>query len=202
MTSSEPTHAATVDPRAIESFDGDPDLEQTHRNMVEAGHRVEDIIEIDYFGFSAEQNWYFPGQSKVPEDQKQYLVIKKMNEGDKAKYQKSTNRDIRIQRTTGDARMSVDAVQERHELIRISVVGAHVKRRMADGTLRFDDKRPDLIVKDWLEKGNPDHVQELERFIRDLNPWMKTEMSTDEIDKEIERLQELKREKAEEEAGN
>lgn len=197
MTSADPTH----DQRAIESFDNDPDIEATHRNMAASGHRIEDVVEIDYFGFASEEKWYFPGQSRVPEDQKQYLLVKKMNEGDKGRYQRKTNRDIRIQRTTGDARMSVDAVEERHELIRISVVGAHVKMRQQDGTLRFDDKRPDQVVKGLLENGDPDIVQQLEKFIRDLNPWMRTEMSVEEIDKEIERLEEIKREKAEEEAG-
>lgn len=197
MTSAQPTY----DPRSVESFDGDPDLEQTHRNMVESGHRVEDIVEIDYFGFASEEKWYFPRQEKLPEDQKQYLLIKKMNEGDKAKYQRKTNKDIRIQRTTGDARMSVDAVEERHELIRLSVVGARVKLRQPDGTLRFDDKKPSVIVANLLDNGDPDVVQQLERFIRELNPWMRTDMSVEEIDKEIARLEEIKKEKADEEAG-
>lgn len=197
MTSAEPTY----DPRSIETFDGDPDLEQTHRNMVESGHRVEDVVEIDYFGFASEEKWYFPGQDKLPKEHKQYLLIKKMNEGDKAKYQRKTNKDIRIQRTTGDARMSVDAVEERHELIRISVVGARVKMRDHTGKLRFDDKKPDIVVRNLLDNGDPDVVQQLERFIRDLNPWMRTDMSIEEIDKEIARLEEIKKEKADEEAG-
>lgn len=189
------------DEKAIQSFDNDPTLEATHRNMADSGHRVEDVQEIDYFGFSSEERWYFPKQDRLPEEHKQYLVIKRMSEGDKARFQKTTNRDIRIQRTTGDARMSVDAVAERHELIRISVVGAHVKLRGPDGQLRFDDKKPDVIISRLLDGGDPDVVQQLEKAIRDLNPWMRTEMSDEEIDKEIERLQEIKREKAEEEAG-
>lgn len=192
---------SAYDQQDVSSFDNDTDLEQTHKNMIDSGHRVEDTVEIDYFGFSSDERWYFPGQAKLPEDQKQYLTVQKMNEGAKAKYQKSTNRDIRIQRTTGDARMSVDAVEERHQLIRISVTGAHVKRRLPDGTLRFDDKKVERLISEWLEGGNPDHVQDLEKFIRELNPWMRTDMSTEEIDNEIERLQDLKREKADLEAG-
>lgn len=194
--------SAQYDEQAIQTFEDDPSLEQTHRNMAESGHRVEDVVEINYFGFSSTERWYFPGQSRIPDDRKQYLVVKKMSEGDKARFQKTTNRDIRIQRTTGDARMSMDAVAERHELIRISVTDARVMMPGPDGKLRFDDKKVEVVVKNLLDNGDPDVVQQLEKFIRELNPWMRADMSVEEIDKEIERLQEIKREKADEEAGN
>lgn len=193
----------TPQDEALKTFDGDTNLERTHANMVASGHTLEDKVEYDFFGFDSEERWYFPGQDKVAEEDKQYFVVSKMNEGKKADYQSKTTQDVRIQRTTGDARFRMDASAERHTLIQLSVVGARVKlRSKASGQLEFHNGDHKQLLKKWLENGNPDHVQKLEQFIRDLNPWMRNEMSVEEIDKEIERLEELKKERAEAEAGN
>lgn len=193
----------TPQDEALRSFDDDKSLERTHANMAASGHAVEDKVEYDFFGFASEERWYFPGQDKLPADERQYFIVSKMNEGKKAEYQSKTTNDVRIQRTTGDARFRMDPSTERHTLINLSVTGARVKVRGKNtGELEWHSGDHRQLLKKWLDNGNPDHVQKLEKFIRELNPWMASEMEVEEIDKEIERLEELKKERREAEAGN
>lgn len=193
----------TPQDEATRTFEDDSNLERTHQNMVASGHAVEDKVEYDFFGFAAEERWYFPGQDSVPEEERQYFIVAKMNEGKKAEFQSKTTNDVRIQRTTGDARFRMDPSTERHTLITLSVTGARVKlRNKSTNELEWHNGDHRQLLKRWLDNGNPDHVQKLEQFIRNLNPWMTTEMDVEEIDKEIERLEELKKERKEAETGN
>lgn len=192
----------TPQDEGLRTFDNDTSLERTHANMAASGHAVEDKVEYDFFGFESEERWYFPGQDKLPEDEKQYFIVTKMNEGKKAEYQSKTTNDVRIQRTTGDARFKMDPSAERHTLVKLSVTGARVKlRSKSNGQLEWHMGDHRKVLDNFLANGNPDHVQKLEQFIRDLNPWMRSEMDVEEIDAEIERLEELKKERKEAEAG-
>jgi hypothetical protein len=56
-------------------------------------------------------------------------------------------------------------------------------------------------LEQLLEHFNPKVIQDLEFFIRTKNPWMQADMDLDEIDKEIGRLETLRRQKLDEEAG-
>src|SRR5690625_634246 len=181
----------TPNDEAVRTFEDDPSLERTHQNMIASGHQVEDKVEYDFFGFASEERWYFPGQERLPDDEKQYFIVAKMNEGKKAEFQSKTTNDVRIQRTTGDARFRMDPSTERHQLIKLSVTGARVKlRNKSTGELEWHTGDHRKLLDNFLSNGNPDHVQKLEQFIRDLNPWMRSEMDVEEIDKEIERLEE------------
>src|SRR4051812_3892522 len=64
----------------------------------------------DYFGFAETQRWYFP-------DGKQYIEFQRMNEGERARFQKMTTRDVTVIRGSGDAKVKMDPATERHELI-------------------------------------------------------------------------------------
>jgi hypothetical protein len=124
----------------------------------------------------------------------QFFECKVMNEGDKTKFQKSTNQDLTIGRDQ-TAKIKMDPASERHQLIKASVVGWVLYK---DGLVVDFNTR---ILEQWLQVAPPKIVEDLEFVIRKNNPWMQAEMTTEEIDKEIERLYELRKQVVEREAG-
>ena len=142
---------------------------------------------VDYFGFQATEKFYLP-------DGQQYIEFQIMNEGAKAKFQKLTTKDLVVQRG-GDARMKMDPAQERHELIRQSVIDWTLTR--GGQPVRFNPTN----LKDFLELANPKLIEDLEKAIRKANPWLLGEMKVEDIDREIENLQEMRKVAEEREAG-
>lgn len=167
------------------SFDNDPHVEAVHQNMIDAGESIEDLKIIDTWSYNLSEEWVFP-------DGIQKIYFKRMNEGEKAEFQKRTNKDIRVQRSTGDAKLSVDPASERHILIMLSVTDWKLYKKVRQGNrevmaeTKFDQK----ALKEWMEGTNPKYVQELEKAIRESNEWMAVEASVDALEKERENLDE------------
>lgn len=186
------TNPGVLQRQDTSSFDGDQNLERMHENMVKAGESIEERVYVDTFAFLVDETF------EIPKSGGQKIFFRRMNEGKKATYQKMTNKDIRVQRTTGDAKMSVDPAGERHELIRQSVTGWDLVTRQNGKWVEvpFDQKN----LKTWLENTDPKIVQGLERAIRDANEWMKQEFTVEEYDKQIEDLRQKRDALAEEEA--
>lgn len=133
----------------------------------------------DYFGFQEDHQWFLP-------DGKQYFKLKVMNEGDKAKFQKRTTRDVVIERQSQNARMKMDQAGERHELIRTCVTDWSLYRN--GQPIPFSEK----ALKDFLELASPKIVEDLEKEIRKINPWLLAEMTSEDIQREIDSLEEMK----------
>lgn len=157
----------------------------TEAAMVKAGVSNEEPQYSDYFGFTSEERYYLP-------DGKQWIEFQRMNEGKKREFQKMTSRDLRVQRTTGDALMKVDPGLERQELIKISMTGWNLMQRDPNkpGQWRaapFDNSN----IKRFLDGANPEIIDGLEKAIRKANPWMMDETSSEEIKKEIANLEEM-----------
>lgn len=142
----------------------------------------------DYWSFSETKRFMLP-------DGKQWIDFQVMNEGQKSDYQRRTNRDIKINRKSGDATLRNDIAEERHALIVSSVVGWNMRK--GNDWVGFDKR----ILETWLGVANPRVVEDLEMEIRKANPWLQGEMTLEDIDKEIERLQELRIETEKREAG-
>lgn len=146
----------------------------------------------DYWGTDETVNVYLP-------DGKQYFVVKPMNEGEKAKFQKMTSKDVVLQQRTGDARMSIDPAGERHQLIKSSVINWQIFKKV--------NGRPEPVgfskqmLEKWLETAPPKVVEHVEHKIRLVNPWLQAEMTLADIDEEIDRLAELRKQVVEREAG-
>jgi hypothetical protein len=141
----------------------------------------------DYFGFLETGEFVFPdGVSR--------LDLLAMNEGKKKEYQKKTQSDVTLVRG-GDAKLKIDAATARHELIKGSVIGWNLVRQGAKVT--FSDRN----LAAWLEQANPKIVEDVEKEIRKLNPWLLDELTVEQIDKEIENLQELRAAAVERELG-
>lgn len=141
----------------------------------------------DYWGTDERHRFYLP-------DGIQYFEFKIMNEGDKAKFQKLTNQDMTIGRDQ-TAKIRMDPAAERHQLIITSVVDWKLYK---DGAPCLFNRRE---LEKWLEVANPKIVEDLEFEIRRSNPWLQADMTLEEIDKEMERLEELRKQVREREAG-
>lgn len=154
----------------------------------------DDVQFTDYFAFSATEKFYLP-------DGEQYFEFKKMNEGEKAKFQDKTSKDLVLERNSGNARMSVSMGTERHELIKACVVGFHLRR---GGKWVDDDSKSrtgSVTLNDFLTLADPVIVENLEKAIRKANPWLLGEMSSADIQKEIDNLTEMLEVAKEREAG-
>lgn len=164
--------------------------------MTEEIHVNAEAIEPNlenYWGSEQRERWYFP-------DGQQYMEFKVMTEGDKKQYQRLTNQDLTIGRDQ-TAKVRMDPSAERHVLITQSVkdwnLYAPDKKTGKLAIAAFDKS---ILVK-WLEQANPKLVEDLEIAIRKANPWMLSEQSVEDIDKEIDRLVEMRKEKLAMEAG-
>jgi hypothetical protein len=142
----------------------------------------------DYWSFAQSERYTLP-------DGHQWIEFNIMNEGQKASYQKMINRDIKIERKSGNASIRSDIADERHSLIRASVIGWNMRR----GTEYVAFSRQ--MLDNWLNVANPRIVEALEFAIRKANPWLQGDMSLEDIDEEIQRLQELRIETEKREQG-
>lgn len=164
----------------------------TDQHMQNAGVQDQEQVYEDYFGFEETKVWYFP-------DKRQYITYQVMNEGQKAKFQKKTNRDITLRRTTGDASVKVDPAEERHALLEASVTGWHVFRN--GQPVPFSSGTPGSNFNQWLQNANPKLVESLEFDIRLANPWLQGDMTIEDIDKEMDRLRDLREQTVKREEG-
>lgn len=150
-------------------------------------------VQADYFGFGAEDRFVFP-------DGVTYISFSIMNEGQRRDFQKSTNRDIKFNRATNDATIKADPAEERWKLITTSCTGWNLIRAGRDGQMEpvlFNR----VLLEQWLSVANPKLVDDLEFTIRQANPWMQADMTVEEIDKEIDRLNGLREQVQEREKG-
>lgn len=144
-------------------------------------------VQSDYWGTDETERFVFP-------DGVTYIEFKIMNEGAKSKFQKMTSQNLTVSRT-GDATVKIDPAKERHELIITSVTGWNLVKEGAP--ILFSRQ----MLERWLEVAPPRLVEDLEFKIRTANPWLQQDMTVEEIDKELERLGELREQAREREAG-
>lgn len=151
----------------------------------------------DYWGVDIADVWYFP-------DGKQFIGFKKLNEGERSKYQKQINRDITVERQSGNARMKVDQSTDRHALLSTAVTGWNIKRFQNGGwvDVPFSHGTPGSTFEQWMNGADPSLVDDLEKAVRKLNPWLTTELSVMEIDEMIADLQTQREDAVKREAGN
>lgn len=144
--------------------------------------------QADYWGTDVREKFLFP-------DKMTYMEIKVMNEGARTKFQKQNNQDMKLNRRDDTASIRIDAAKERHALITSSVVGWNLKKN--GQVVDFAS----TILLSWLEVADPKIVDDLEQACRLANPWLVAELSIEEIDKEIERLHEMRQVKLDDDAG-
>jgi hypothetical protein len=170
-------------------FDRRPDIEDANRRAVEAGETIEDKQYVDYFAEPETHRYYLP-------DGKQYFDYQELREGGKALYEKATNKDIRVQRATGDARLAVDPATQRQVMIRLSVVDVLVFQR--GERLEFNKDKPGKFWEIVFERFPAKLVQDLYEDIQKVNTWLAADDDLEALKEERERLDE-RIERAEEE---
>lgn len=154
----------------------------------------------NYFGFETTEKYVFP-------DGKQWIAFKPMNEGDRSRYETKTQKDITLNRRNDDAKIRINASEDRHALIRESVCDWFMMQKdPSTGEWRQIpfSKNGGGTFDQWLARANPRIVNELHRAIQEANPWMLAEQDPEQLKKEIERLQDLlvQAEKREEQRKN
>jgi hypothetical protein len=142
----------------------------------------------DYWGTDVRTKFFFP-------DGVTFMEIKVMNEGARAKFQRENNQDMKINRRDDSASIRLDTAKERHALIKASVVGWNLTKNG-----QIVDFAPS-ILQNWLEVADPKIVDDLEFACRKANPWLQQDMEVEDIDKEIDRLTELRADKVRENEG-
>ncbi len=157
-------------------------------NMEASGIATYEQVAADYFGFEETDRVFLP-------DHVSYVEHKVLNEGQRRKYLNAVNRDVRIQKATGDALMRMSPGDERMQLLKTAIVGWNLKRGGQD--VPFNDRN----LTEFLEKANPRIMDLIEKEIRKANPWLLAELSIEDIDREIQGLTELRERKVEEEEG-
>lgn len=146
----------------------------------------------NYWGVDSFDRWFLP-------DGVQYFQFKIMNEGEKVQFEKLTNNDLVVNRDQS-ARVKVDPSAARHALIKTCVNDWLLYAPDAGGQLA-EAKFAKPLLEKWLTVADPKLVEELEFAIRMANPWMQAEMSVEEIDKEIDRLHDVRKQLIEKAAG-
>lgn len=158
-----------------------PHVDESNTNWAPESGQQDDTApspQQDYFGFSATGKYFFP-------DGVTYIEFTKMNEGAKKDFQDKTSKDLVLERTSGNARMTVLQGSERHALIKACVVDWNLLR---NGTpIAFTA----AALNDFLALTDPVIVEGLEKEIRKANPWLLGEMSSGDIKKEITNLEEM-----------
>ncbi len=146
---------------------------------------------VDYWGTDERHKHMLP-------DGTQWFEFKIMDEGAKVEFQKLTNQDLTIGRDN-TAKVRVDPATERHTLIETSVVDWYLVKIEAGVPQPVAYSKQ--LLRKWLTVAPPKIVEDLERAIRLANPWMQAEMKVADIDEEIDRLREQRKQAIEREAG-
>lgn len=155
--------------------------------------QVEEAQEYgDYFGFDERFQYLLP-------DGKQWIEFKALTEGDLGRYQKLLKRDITVEKDTGNARIKIDQVEERHALLEVAVTGWFmVRRNLRTGNFEpqtFSTGSAGSTFMQWLTKANPAIVADLAEQVRKQNPYLLGggNDTIEAIDKQIEQLSEQRR---------
>jgi hypothetical protein len=163
-------------------------IKATEDRMKKDGIAVEEIVKSDYFGFDESDRVMLP-------DDASWVEFVVMNEGKRRKYLNEQNRGIHINRATQDARIDTAPGDERWSLLRNTLSGWNLER--GGNAVPFVRSNLDQ----FLENANPRIIDIIERAVRLAHPWLGSEMTTEDIDQEIENLNKLREQAIERESG-
>jgi len=150
--------------------------------------------QVDYFGTDVRDKFIFP-------DGKTFIEFKKLMEGERKRYMDSTNREVAINRQTNDMKMRMSAGSDRWKLLELAITDWNlVTKDPQSGNMLPVPYNPGNLQK-WLEVADPALVDDLEKAIRRMNPWLIGELTQEDIDKARQDLDEQERLLHEREAG-
>lgn len=167
---------------------------QVVQAMKDAGESTDESSYEDYFGFSEDHKVVLP-------DGKSFVIHSSMNEGARRQYLNAQNRDVTVERVSGNAKMKVQQGEERHALLQATLTGwsLHTRSKSGDMTaVPFTNNN----LNDFLKKASPKVIDLIEKDVRKHNPWLMAGATADDIRKQITELEEMLEAKIKEEAGN
>jgi hypothetical protein len=147
-----------------------------------------EAVQQDYFGTDVTHKCYLP-------DGASYIEHKELSEGDRRRYMNATNKDVRIARQSGDMHLKMAAGDDRYHLLKTAIVGWNLVRQ--GESVRFTSDKLDR----WLAEAPPHIVDIVEKDVRKRNPWLVSDVTIEDIDKQIAELQELREQRVKEEEG-
>lgn len=164
------------------------------KEMEAQGVATDTGVFADYFGFEQTRNVMLPDGSS-------FVTIQLLNEGARRKYLNAVNKDIRIERQTGDAKLKVATGDDRHELLKAAIINWNLKQKNAKTGQMEPVPFTGQNLQRFLDNTNPKIIDLIEKEIRKDNEWLVGEVTVEDIDKQIEELQELREKKIAEAEG-
>jgi len=164
-------------------------------SMEEAGVTTFEAIQEDYFGFDETYTVKLP-------DGKSWIAHSALNEGARRKYMNSQNRELKVQKVTGDAIMKIASGEERLALLQQAITGWNlVTKNKKTGEIEpIVFNLPNL--NKFLDSASPAIIDLIEKDVRNRNSWLMGDVTVEDIDKQIEELQEMREKKVKEAEGN
>lgn len=156
----------------------DSHLDHSGHTVVSAGTDVDEIVVEEYWGTDETSKYYMP-------DKVQWFEIKKMNEGDRARYQYEAQLKMTTKRKSGDTEIDLDQAKDRRALIMNSVINWRIRK---DGVWLPFNKQ---ALGTWIIQTNPNYVDNLISAIRKFNPFLQEDLSSADIREQIKDLEEM-----------
>jgi hypothetical protein len=175
------------------------DAEEARNRQIEEAMEADGVststpVQANYFGFSQTHRVFFP-------DGVTYVEIKTLNEGDRRAYLDAVNREVRLQKTSGDAIMKMATGSERKVLLEASIIGWNLLGPNGQ-PLTFSNDGRGGTLQQFLNQADPSIIDIIEKEIRKRNVWLMADLSVEDIDKQIEELHEMRAVKIKEAEGN
>jgi hypothetical protein len=123
--------------------------------------------EVCYFGVQTTSTFRFPG------DDEQFVVLKRLNEGERQQYEDQTGRQVSFDRNSDEVRMDMSSGRDREVLFKLVMVKYKVKIKEGDS---FETKEGNDVAT-WeklIKIMDGDLAQKFLDAIKELNPWLKT----------------------------
>lgn len=152
-----------------------------------------DPVPVNYYGGDVTDRYEFP-------DGVQWVEVKEFTEGDRRKYLMAINKDIRVERQSGNAYLHNTAGVDRYELLQIAIIDWNLYKPDSEGKMNLV-KYNQHELRIFLQQGKPSLFEKIELKVRALNPWLMQDLTIEQIDEQIEQLQETKEIMLREEAG-
>jgi hypothetical protein len=147
-----------------------------------------ETVQDDYFGFEQTERVTLP-------DGKSWVEFKVMAEGDRRQYLNAQNRKVTIRKGSGDAELELKPGDDKYNLLKLTLTGWNLRRQ---GQPVVFNKRE---LDQFLNGANPRIVDLIHKEVTLKHPWLLDQMTIEDIDKEIENLQAMRKIVEEREAG-
>lgn len=148
-------------------------------NLAAAGQPTTEEVYEDYFGFEETHRVDLP-------DRKSWVEFEVMNEGARKKYLNAQNKKVTIRKGTGDAEMELTPGNDKYNLLKSTITNWNLRRQ--GQPVPFNNRTLD----EFLTLAPPAVIDLIHFEVTLQHPWLLDEMSVEDIDLEMKRLQEMR----------